>query len=319
VTERLGTTYRNINGLHFVVMGGYVADCFVVAPRLPVWGEDYEARSIRTSPGGKALNQAVALARMGSRVTAIGAVGGDGLGRDIMSVLDNEGIESRYLVKRDKAATPICICFVGNDGETSFVWHIDKDVAVTPEIVRAAEPALRRADGVLVTFEAPVPTIQEVIEVAHRCDAQVILQPAPYLADRSAVATLPWGSVDVLIPNEAEARAILEGLGVNEQPLRENIADALAAELGVPTVVVTLGASGCVTHSDGASHRYSAQQAVPVDTTGASDAFTATFTAHLVAGRPESVAVEAATTAAAMTIESRGGHESMPFQKTENS
>ena len=60
VAERFEATYRDINELHFVVIGAYVADCFVAAPRLPRWGEEYEVRSIRTSPGGKALNQAVA-------------------------------------------------------------------------------------------------------------------------------------------------------------------------------------------------------------------------------------------------------------------
>ena len=30
--------------------------------RMPGWGEEHEARSVRTAPGGKALNQAVALA-----------------------------------------------------------------------------------------------------------------------------------------------------------------------------------------------------------------------------------------------------------------
>ena len=132
--------------------------------------------------GGKALNQAVALARLGAHVFAIGAVGDDGLGRDIMSALTREGIDTDFFVTCEKAATSICICFVGDDGQTSFVWHIDDNVAVTPEIVRAAEPALRRADAVLVTFEAPVPTIREAIKIAHRCDAQVYLQPAPYLA-----------------------------------------------------------------------------------------------------------------------------------------
>ena len=165
MAERFEAAFRDINELHFVVIGAYVADCFVAAPRLPRWGEEYEVCSIRTSPGGKALNQAVALARLGAHVSAIGAVGEDGLGRDIMSALTREGIETEFFITCEKAATSICICFVGDNGQTSFVWHIDEDLAVTPEIVRNAEPALRRAEAVLVTFEAPVPTIREVLEV----------------------------------------------------------------------------------------------------------------------------------------------------------
>ncbi len=61
MAECLEAHYRALNELRFVVIGAYVMDCFVAAPRLPVWGEEYEARSIRISPGGKALNRAVAL------------------------------------------------------------------------------------------------------------------------------------------------------------------------------------------------------------------------------------------------------------------
>jgi sugar/nucleoside kinase (ribokinase family) len=67
-----------------------------------------------------------------------------------MSALIREGIETEFFITCEKAATPICICFVGDNGQTSFVWHIDDDLAVTPEIVRAAEPALWRADAVLL-------------------------------------------------------------------------------------------------------------------------------------------------------------------------
>lgn len=315
MADRPETTSRGPGEMHFVVVGAYVADCLVSAPRLPQWGEVYQARSIRTSPGGKGLNQAVALARLGAHVCAVGAVGDDGFGRDIVSALTREGIETRFLVTREKAATSICLCFAGDTGQTSFVWHIDEDVTVTPEIVRGAEPALRQADAVLMTFEAPVPTIREAITLAHRCGARVFLNPAPPLADPTAVATLPWRNVDVLVPNEAEARAILEGLGVSRQRLqRDDLAGALASELSVPRVIVTLGESGCAVHSHGVTRRYPAQQTAPVDTAGASDAFTAALAASLVQGTPETAAIEAATAAAAFSIGRHDGYESMPFR-----
>jgi ribokinase len=315
VADRSETTSRGLDEMHFVVVGAYVADCLVTAPRLPQWGEVYEARSIRTSPGGKGLNQAVALARLGARVFAVGAVGDDGLGRDIVSALAREGIETGFLVTRENAGTSICICFAGDNGQTSFVWHIGEDVSVTPEIVRGAEPALRQADAVLVTFETSVSTIREAISLAHRCDARVFVNPAPALADPTAVAALPWRNVDVLVPNEAEARAILEGVGVSRQPLKiDGLAGARASELSVPLVIVTLGESGCVVHSHAVTRRYPAQQTAPVDTTGASDAFTAALVVSLVQGRPEIAAIEAATAAAAFSIGRHGGYESMPFR-----
>ena len=58
----------------------------------------------------------------------------------------------------------------------------------------------------LMTFELPVPAMREVIGAARRCSARIIVQPAPMLADSAAVASLPWEHMDVLVPNEIEAR-----------------------------------------------------------------------------------------------------------------
>lgn len=104
-----------------VAVGGYVADCVVNTPRLPAWGDDYQVQSVHTSPGGKALNQAVALARLGSRVTAVGAVGEDPLGHDVSATLAREGVDVSGLQTRQQVATPVCVCLVGDDGRTSFL------------------------------------------------------------------------------------------------------------------------------------------------------------------------------------------------------
>ncbi len=294
-----------------MVVGGYVADCFVVTPRLPAWGDNYQARSVRTSPGGKALNQAVALARLGAQVTAIGGVGEDPLGQDILAALTREGIDVSFVRTHENAASAICVCFVGDDGQTSFVWHIDDDVAVTPDTVCAAEAAIRSADAVLVTFELPVPAIRETIEVANRHGVRVFVQPAPPLADPAVAASIPWDQIDVLVPNEAEARALLEG-GQADGLAPDDLAEAVATELGIPVVVLTLGEVGCVTHAAGTSHRYPARRAAVVDATGAGDAFMATFCAHVVEGMAVADAVDAAQSAAAWAIGHPGGREAMP-------
>src|ERR1019366_5253387 len=137
--------------------------------------------------------------------------------------------------------------------------------------------------AVLMTFEVQVPAMRETISSARRCGARVIVQPAPVMADSAAVGSLPWDQVDVLVPNEIEARALLNGGGDLTADL---LAGELSRKLSVPAVVVTLGESGCVVHADGVSRLYPAPRAVPVDTTGASDAFTAVYAAELVAGTP---------------------------------
>jgi len=286
-----------------------VADCFVNTVRLPAWGHEYEARSIRTTPGGKALNQAVALARLGVQVAAVGAVGDDGVGRDVLGALRRERVDVSWMDVRDDAATTICLCFVSDHGDSAIMWHIDDDVAVRPENVRSAVPAIERADAVLVTFEIPVAAICEAISAGRRSGARVVVAPAPPLADPADATSLPWDQVDVLVPNENEARALLAG---GEDVPAGELAGALSRQLGVPTVAVTLGAAGCALHAAGESHHYPAHRVDAVDTTGAGDAFTATFAAHLAAGAAASAAVDAAQAAAAWAVQRAGSHASMP-------
>ncbi|MGH3267316.1 MAG: PfkB family carbohydrate kinase [Trebonia sp.] len=62
------------------------------------------------------------------------------------------------------------------------------------------------------------------------------------------------------------------------------LADVMSAKLGVSTAVVTLGASGCVAYSANTTTHYPAHEVTAIDTTGAGDAFVATFAANLAAG-----------------------------------
>ena len=121
-----------------------------------------------------------------------------------------ERVDVSWVDSRDDVAPTICLCFVGDEGDSAIVWHIDEDAAVRPKNVNAAASAFEGADAALVTFEMPVPTISAAIEVASRSGARVFLQPAPLLADPTQAASLPWDQVDVLVPNEAEARALLQ-------------------------------------------------------------------------------------------------------------
>lgn len=46
-----------------------------------------------------------------------------------------------WVEARDDAATTICLCLVGDKGDSGIVWHIDEDVAVTEENIRATASA----------------------------------------------------------------------------------------------------------------------------------------------------------------------------------
>lgn len=156
----------------------------------------------------------------------------------MVAALKRERVDVTWVEARDGVATTICLCFVGDGGESAIMWHIDEDVAVTTGNIDAAASVFGGADAALITFEMPVPVVSAAIEAASSSGARVLLQPAPVLADPAQAASLPWDQVNVLVPNEAEARALLKGA---DDVSAAELAALLSRELGVQTVVVTRG------------------------------------------------------------------------------
>ena len=304
---------RDPSDLHIVVVGAFAADCVINTPVLPGWGEDHEVRSMYTTPVGKALNQAVALARLGARVSAIGATGDDALGQETRSLLAEEGVDTSGIDVRRNTATPICLCFVGDDGRGAYVSHTAPEVAVTAETVRANESTIWGADAVLTTLEPLPEGVREAINLGRAANAYVVAQPAPMKHPRSEVTDLPWSQADLVVPNEAEARTLLTEPVPSEKP--EDLVTALFKQLNGPQLVITLAERGCISLDYGTPSRYPAvEPSRVVDTTGASDAFTATLTLQRTGRVSEVDSVRRALHTAASSVNVAGGHRSMPIQ-----
>jgi ribokinase len=304
---------RRPEDTRFVVVGSYLADCVVTTRQFPDWGDDLRVEAVRTTLGGKALNQAVTLARHGAQVTALGVVGDDPTGRAILDGLGAESIDVDAMTVRPGRATPTCVVFTHpDDGRTAFAWHVPDVMAFGAADVRAARPTIAAADAVLITIDLPATAVAEVVRAARAGGTLVVVNPAPLPADPATIAAIPWEQVDVLVPNEAEARALLLADGPASGGPRVALPRALADHLRIPFVCVTLGEDGCAVWDGVDAHAHPAAPATVIDTTAASDAFIATLAVHLVTGRSAGPAVQAALRAAARTVGRSGGYDALP-------
>lgn len=299
------------DGPRFAVVGAYVIDCIARTDRMPEWGESYQGESVHMAPGGKALNMAVALARMGAHVDAIGVVGDDLAGQTVVDALVKEGVGIEGLEVRPGGRTPICVCFSRTDGETAFLWHIDHSVAMDASTIHGVGRApLETADATIITFESPG-VVCDVASLARRNGGLVVLNPAP-VSDSFDCSSPLWGAIDLLVPNEAEARRLL---GSPSEPGRRppQLASDLAAATGVASVVVTLGADGALVHGAGLKNKHF--PAPPgtrvVDTTGASDVATAALTLRVVQGSDLGDAVREAQEIAGEVVRLVGGYDAI--------
>ncbi|MBO9627399.1 MAG: ribokinase [Microbacterium sp.] len=269
------------------VVGSANLDLVVEVARPPRVGETLLGRAAGRFPGGKGLNQAVASARSGAPTRFCGVVGADEAGDLLQRTLTDAGVDG--LVRRtDAAPTGVAHVFALEGGDNSIV------VAAGANAELAAEDAAADVAGaavVLAQLEVPAASVAAALRAARVAGALTLLNAAP----AAARALDLLGDVDVLIVNETEC----EELGG---------VDALHAA-GAAIVVLTRGADGVELHRRGAEVAHvPAFSIVPVDTTGAGDAFCGALAATLAAGAPIEDALVTASAAGAIVAQHQGAN-----------
>ncbi len=291
--------------LDVCVVGSLNMDLVVKAPRLPEVGETVTGGTFATFPGGKGANQAVAAARLGAQVAMVGRVGADAFGAQLVDGLRREGIDVTHVRIDADAASGVAFITVDGAGKNTIVVASGANMRLTPADVDAAAAVLARARVLLVQLEVPVDTVLHAARLARAHGALVCLDPAP-------AAPLPdelWGLIDVVNPNETEARA-LTGIPVTTADDARRAAEALLAR-GARAAVVKLGERGAYYLSTAGGGHMPARPVAAVDTTAAGDAFAAALGVALGEGRPLPEAVTFATWTAALKV-TRLGAQSLP-------
>jgi ribokinase len=285
------------------VVGSLNMDFVIQVPRFPHPGETLTGHDFHNVPGGKGANQAIAASRLGAQVSMVGRVGNDAFGQRLQSALEDDGVDTEHVSVDQHRPTGIAAILVEGSGENRIVVVPGANGALTPEDVQKAASTIAHSDILLLQLEVPLPAIVRAAEIAHQGQTRVILNPAP-------ARLLPpslLSQVDYLIPNEVEA-AMLAG-GTSERPLQA--AQALR-QMGVPAVVVTLGARGALLVDNTGAAQADAIPVRVVDTTAAGDAFVATFAVAIARGKPAREALHWANTAGALATTKLGAQPSLP-------
>jgi len=292
-----------------VVVGSLNMDLIVRMPRFPVAGETLAGHGFATAAGGKGANQAVAAARLGTRVAMVGCVGDDANGAALRAGLLAEGIDCSGVGTVPEVATGIATILVDDAGQNAIVIAAGSNAEMTAERLADHDGLLAAADIVIAQLEVPMVTVEATLLRAHALGRTVILNPAP------AVGPLPesWYSlIDYLIPNESEA-ALLTGIAVDSPQSALQAAEKLLAS-GARRVLITLGSQG-VFYADSERHLHlPVEPVVAVDTTAAGDTFVGGFAAGLAEGLPLESAIRLGQQAAALAVTRPGAQPSIPYR-----
>lgn len=291
-------------------------DLTFACEEFPRAGETIMAR-LAGGQGGKGSNQAIACGRTGVRTAFVGAMGQDGFAGQVAGFYRRERIGCHLALKPGQA-TGTAVILINRDGQNEIVIEPGANARLAPADV--PRRLLTQARVVVTQLESNQATTAHVLRIAREAGVTTILNPAPMRADFKPALLR---HVDILIPNESEFVAMIRvRLGLRGRAFDEKALQAMSWEtlhglcrqVGVPTVIVTLGRRGCfISEPDGHFFIPAHRGLRVVDTTGAGDAFCGGFAAGLIRHKGEIIAAARLGTAvAALSITKPGAAFAMP-------
>jgi ribokinase len=265
------------------VVGSVNMDTGFDVDTLPRPGETALAASVRSTPGGKGANQAVAAARAGADVQFVGAVGDDAAAARLREHLETNGVGTDGVITIP-GRSGNAVVIVDSSGENIIIVAPGANGRLTLDA--AALPGLlANSDVLLVQLEIPVTTAAAAARAAHSAGLTVILNASPPGGDEAQLSELAE-VIDVLVVNETEAAQWV---------------------WPVPHRVTTLGARGAgYTGGDGSKFTVPAPVVDPRDASGAGDVFAGVLAAGWNGGREHALRRACAAGALATLVSGAG-------------
>ena len=290
-----------------IVVGSANTDMVVKADKLPSPGETVMGGIFFMNAGGKGANQAVAAARLGGKVTFVAKVGNDIFGKQTISGLNKEGVETTYIFEDDNAPSGTALITVNNEGENCIVVAPGANANLSPEDVETVT-IMTEAEIILVQLEIPMETIAFIINKAKANGQKVILNPAP----AQPLTDELLDGLFLITPNETEA-TLLTGINVHDKTTAAQAADFLQRK-GIQNVVITLGKQGAYLQTHHLKILVDAPSVQPIDTTAAGDTFSGAIAVAIAENMDWEQAIRFACQAASISVTRLGAQASVPYR-----
>ena len=265
--------------------------------------------------GGSAANTIVGVASLGARAAYVGKVKDDQIGTLYSHDIRAAGVAFDTKPAADGPATGCSYILVTGDGERTMNTYLGAAQDLAPADIDAAQIASSKIvylEGYLWDPKSAKEAFVKASTIAHQAGRQVALTLSDsFCVDRyrdEFLDLMRKGTVDLLLANEAELRALYQTSDF-DTALKQLRIDAT---LGV----VTRSEKGCVVASN---EGVIAVPAFPVetvvDTTGAGDLFAAGFLFGLVRGAGYEKAGRLGALAAAEVIQHIGARPQVSLRE----
>ena len=266
-------------------------------------GETLAAESMVLLPGGKGLNQSLALARAGAEVIHYGAVGEDGI--FLKDILSENSVQTSPVKVRTNHASGQAMIQVNKQGENAIVLYAGANHTLTCDEFSMALKLIQPGDYLLLQNE--VNNVDKFIRMGHEYGLKIVFNPAPATPQ---IADYPLELTDILVVNEIEAAELAGVTAADKAPeiLRRKYPDT--------SLLLTLGSRGSLwLDQDGTIiHAAACSCGQVVDTTAAGDTFIGYFLAAILRNQTVKAALTEASAASGWCVAHHGAAPSIPWR-----
>ena len=261
-------------------------------------GETESTCGLNTLPGGKGLNQSIAIARAGNKVYHAGCIGEGG--EFLVDLLKSNGVDVSF-IDYVSAKNGHAIIQVSKAGDNAIFLYSGSNHMISIEQIDRVLSEFSTNDILLIQNE--INNLDYIVEKAYRAGMRIILNPSPF---NDKIQKLDLNMISCLILNEIEAKEISKC---------ENAQKALTyfkEKFPDLKVMLTLGSKGCIYQDEKEQIFCPTFKVDAVDTTGAGDTFTGFFVAGIANGNKIEKILKIASCAAAISVTSEGAAPSIP-------
>ena len=265
---------------------------------IAVVGETESAQELNVFPGGKGLNQSIAIKRAGKDVYHAGCIGEGG--ELLLDILQENGVDLTF-VKRVDERNGHAIIQVSKDGDnTIFLYRGSNGVFTTEQIDNTLS---KFSKGDILVLQNEINNLDYIVKKAYQAEMTIVLNPSPF---NERICEIDFNMISYLVLNEIEAKEITKSSDAQEA------LDNFAVTYPNLKVMLTLGSKGCVYQDKDQKVFCPTFKVVPVDTTGAGDTFTGYFIVGIANGEKIEKILKTASCAAAISITREGAAPSIP-------
>lgn len=279
-------------------LGSLNVDYVYRVPHFVRPGETLASAELNIFPGGKGLNQSIALSKAGIDVVHSGLLGSDGA--LLLDTLQSSGVNTDY-IRRLNIQSGHAIIQVDETGQNSILLYAGANHCFDRAYILSVLEKAQAGDVLLLQNE--INALPEIFEIAHNKGMLIAFNPSPY---HESIKSLPLEYVTWWLCNEIEGAELT---GKNDP---EEIIFALSEMYPESNVLLTIGENGSLYQTGGRLLRQPIYPVKVADTTAAGDTFTGFFLGSLLIGKDPAQALKTAAAAASIAVSRQGAAASIP-------